>query len=430
MKRIISFLAALLMLAALTACGTQPQPLAAPASEQPAGEVKSLAAPVYPTERHWTAEPQRGSDFFTAQSIPVMLAGLNGENRVYSPMNIYMALGMLAEVTDGETRAQILDLLGSSDLETLRAEIKALWEDEYREENEWTDLTVLPAASFWLRDGEDYKPDALRHLAEDYYASAFSGPMGAESYNQTLRDWINERTNHLLEQQAEALSMDSDTVLALVTTLYFKGSWSEDFDEEATERDSFHAGNGDKEAEFMRQTLTMEYYRGEHFGAVYLSINGPAGMWLLLPDEDSSLQALIDSGEAAAFLSGRRDWEQHENYIVHLSLPKFDVSNDLSLIDALQALGVRDVFDPTVSDFSPLSDKTLAVTQAKHAARVKIDEEGCEAAAFTLIAAEDGAAFFEIKPPEIDFVCDRPFLFAVTGRDSVLFLGAVNDPTA
>ena len=40
-------------------------------------------------------------------------------------MNVYMALAMLAEVTDGESRRQILDLLGSSSLEDTREQAKA-----------------------------------------------------------------------------------------------------------------------------------------------------------------------------------------------------------------------------------------------------------------------------------------------------------------
>ena len=426
MKRMICLALSLMMLAALAACGAQPQPEQTAKPQQPAGEIKALAAPVYPTDRHWSEERLSGSDYFTEQSVSVMLAGLNGGNRVYSPLNIYMALGMLAEITDGESREQVLALLGSDNIEALRAEVKAIWESEYRDDEL---LTVLPAASVWLRDGEDYKQDALKHLAEDFYASAFSGPMGDESYNRALRDWVNERTNHLLEEQAEGLKMSSDTVIALLTTLYFKGAWSDEFSESATESETFHAEAGDKEADFMRGTRTMYYYRGERFGAVYLSMNGPAGMWLILPDEGTSLQELIDSGEAAAFLSGRSDWDR-EKYIVHLSLPKFDVSVDMSLIDALQAMGVKDVFDPNASDFSPLSDKQLMVSDAEHAARVIIDEKGCEAAAFTAIMVAEGAEWNPEEPPEMDFVLDRPFLFAVTGRDSVLFLGAISDPTA
>lgn len=83
------------------------------------------------------------------------------------------------------------------------------------------------------------------------------------------------------------------------------------------------------------------------------------------------------------------------------SVPKFDVSSDLELTDALKALGVTDVFDFDKSDFSPLIDEekfdeSVAVTKVQHAARVKIDEKGCEAAAFTAVRADAQSAAPEI----------------------------------
>ena len=47
----------------------------------------------------------------------MFLGGKEGENAAYSPVNVYMALAMLAELTDGASRQQILDLLGSDSLE-------------------------------------------------------------------------------------------------------------------------------------------------------------------------------------------------------------------------------------------------------------------------------------------------------------------------
>ena len=63
---------------------------------------------------------------------------------------------------------------------------------------------------------------------------------------------------------------------------------------------------------------------------------------------------------------------------------------------------------------------------ARHAARVRIDEEGCEAAAYTVLGMPASA-----MPPdgEIDVTLDRPFLFAITGSDGLpLFVGIVNQP--
>ena len=85
----------------------------------------------------------------------------------------------------------------------------------------------------------------------------------------------------------------------------------------------------------------------------------------------------------------------------------------LCKVDALW-IGLRDVFAHHTT-----------LNQTSHAARVVIDEEGCIAAAFTVLAPGGEA------PPEeeVDFVLDRPFLFCVTGNGGLpLFVGVVNDP--
>ena len=93
-------------------------------------------------------------------------------------------------------------------------------------------------------------------------------------------------------------------------------------------------------------------------------------------------------------------------------------------------MGVNDVFDPAVSDFTPMTTNVkepIILTQASHAARVVIDEEGCTAAAFTDMAL--GGAAPEPSAGEVDFVLDRPFLFCITGNsDLPLFVGIVNSP--
>ena len=166
-------------------------------------------------------------------------------------------------------------------------------------------------------------------------------------------------------------------------------------------------------------------------------------MWFILPDEGYSVDQLLDSGEAMKVLLSpkydqcddggsvvREGWP-HQKYLqINLSMPKFDVSSDLDLIGGLKQLGVTDVFDPGVSNFAPLeasTDDPLYVGKAQHAARVKVDEEGCEAAAYTVLMVYCGAA----APPsdEVDFILDRPFLFAVTGDSGLpLFTGVVNQP--
>lgn len=380
-------------------------------------------------------------DEFLSRSAAQFLAEAGADNRVYSPLNVYMALSMLAETAGENSRAQILDLLQVDSIEALRERANALWRDNYRDDGT---VTAILGNSLWLRDGMTYSQEVLDTLARDYYASSFSGKMGTEEYNQALRDWINEQTHGLLAEQAESLEMSADTVLALASTLYFKAAWGSEFNPENTKTDTFHTLSGDVDADFMHKTIeTGTYYWGEHFAAVELGFQEGGSMWLILPDEGYAVDKLLDSGEAMDFLlhdkCGRWDekaqetvgtWPGQKRLKINLSMPKFDVSSDLDLIEGLEALGVTDVFDWKISNFDPLeasTDNPLYISKVQHAARVKVDEEGCEAAAYTVMIMECGAAM----PPdeEVDFILDRPFLFAVTGDSGLpLFTGVVNQP--
>lgn len=359
--------------------------------------------------------------YFTA-ATQTLLADASGENLVYSPVNLYLALGMLAEITDGQSRGQILSLLGEDSVEDVRLKSHALFNACYRDTGA---TTSLPASSIWLQDGYPYHGDVLNTLAGDYYASAFSGEMGSGEYTKQLRNWLNENTGGLLSDACEGIELSRDTRMALATTLYFCARWSDEFHQ--TEQAEFRLpGGSTTECDFMRQSRPRSYYWGESFSAVKQDFLTGGGMWFLLPDEGVSVEDLIAGGEAMDFLLSDGEWENSKHLIVHLSVPKFDVSSTLDLSEGMKALGIRDVFDAAVSDFSPLTDETLYLSNATHAARVKINEEGCEAAAFTVMMTA-GA----VMPPseEVDLTLDRPFLFAIMSDTGLpLFIGVVNSP--
>ena len=222
--------------------------------------------------------------------------------------------------------------------------------------------------------------------------------------------------------------MSPETLLALATTIYFKANWGDEFNEAATKSDTFHAADGDRKAPFMRQTFTGAYYKGKGFTAVYKYLRD-SGMWLILPDKGKTPADLLKNNAVMDFLAAPDKYVNLSRADIHISLPKFDVSSDLSLIAGLQALGVKDVFNSAASDFTPMTTDTkeIVIGEAKHAARVKIDEEGCEAAAYTVMMANATAAMQQ--PPKVEFTLDRPFAFAVTATGNLpLFVGVVQTP--
>lgn len=364
-------------------------------------------------------------DTFFAATISEFLTSENNDNRVYSPLNVYMALAMLAEITDGNTRAQILELLDADSIESLRTQAHAVWNANYSNDGA---VTSILASSLWLNEDVAFKQETLDLLAENYYASSYRGQMGSTEFNKTLQTWLNEQTGGLLEDQIAGIEMTPSTIMALAATIYFQAKWDTAFSESKTIEEVFHAANGDVNCKFMQQEVTYgNYYWGEHFAAVSKSLEGSGNMWFILPDEGVGVQELLTDSETLAFLTVNGDWENYKMLRVNLSVPKFDVNSNLDLAQGLQNLGVTDCFDANTADFTPLDDENPSwLSKVEHGARVAIDEEGVVAAAYTVMMRA-GAAM----PPkdEIDFVVDRPFLFVITGSDGLpLFVGVVNQP--
>jgi len=109
---------------------------------------------------------------------------------------------------------------------------------------------------------------------------------------------------------------------------------------------------------------------------------------------------------------------------VNWSVPKFDIHASLELNDALQALGVTDAFDVSKADFSPLTEQTAYVESVNQAARVKIDERGVEAAAYTEVEAADGDPMPR-ELPEEEMDLNRPFVFVLEQDGVPLFVGVI-----
>lgn len=319
---------------------------------------------------------------FYSDSTRTFLSG-SEENRVYSPLNVYMALAMLAETTTGDSRQQILDLLSAEDIEFLRIQAGELWNANYCNDGA---ITSILGNSVWLDGSLDYNQDTLNRLAESYYASSYSGSFGSEEMNTQLRSWLNEQTGGLLKDAVDKVELTPDTVLALYSTVLFRAKWDNQFSQAANDRRIFHTPGGDIEAEFMNQTNdTCYYYWGEDFGAVNLQFATGCSMWLILPDEDMTIDEVLNSGEYMKLVESPDEWENKKLLVVNYSVPKFDVSSSFDLTEGLTALGVTDVFTAGTGDFSVLNgdNSGLYLGKANHSARVKIDEEGCEAAAFT-----------------------------------------------
>lgn len=354
---------------------------------------------------------------FTAESTAHILTG--GGNQIYSPVSLWFALAMLAETTAGETRQEILGLLGAADTAQLRAWADTLWHRLYTDDG--VSALVL-GDSVWLNENVSFHQKTVDALAEYYYAASFQVPMGTEEADKALSAWTAEQTRGLIGADGKVLETTAETWAVLASTLYYKSLWTDEFNESRTEPDTFTNADGSvSTVDFMHKTKDANFLRREGYQAARLGLE-TGSITFVLPDEGVTPASLLADSD---FLTGLDiDAEDSIWGEVQWSVPKFDVQSTLKLDAAVKELGISSVFEPEDADFSPLCEGTLWLDQIRQIARVKIDEKGVEAAAVTLLASA-GAG----QPPEDPQICimdlERPFLFVIQEQGVILFVGIV-----
>ncbi len=378
---------------------------------------------------------------FTEQTIPLFL-GSDSENAVFSPFSLYLSLASLAEISEGETRAQVLALLGAPSVEELRATVKSMWLNAYcngkyfgHDEEEATQLCI-PSNSFWLNSSHDISGDTAiaNILKNDYFTSFFKGDPLDDNYQNAYRNWLNNATGGLLKDKVEEMRIYPSDVFSMINTLYLNAEWMEEFHEVDNTQDTFYGASGETETTFMHKACYYSsYYKGDGFSAYPLHTKSNASVWFVLPDESKSLREIIDSGAYLSLIcaihSGSADAfqavpEGYDGYQINLSLPKFDIAGNYDLKNQLRSLGVINAFDMEKAEipFIKSPSGNLCITGATQNTRLQINEKGISAASITNMSGGWGAPVFY----EVDFNLNRPFLTLVcTDSNTPLFAAAI-----
>lgn len=369
-------------------------------------------------------EAMSGLQTFFREGNSQFLQTEGNENRIWSPVNAYIGLAMMTEITGQETQQQVLDVLSVKDTDELRKKVSAVWESVYHDNSK--EISVL-SNSLWLEKGVQYNQEAMDALAYHYYASVYQTDLGSNQANRDISAWINNNTGKFLEDSAKNITLEPDTILALYSTLYFQSKWVDEFNNYTSEH-TFYMPEGETQAVYMSEELGhMNYYWGDNFSAVNKSLKNGSRMWFILPDEGMTIDDVLNNGTYMEMLLSN-EWEDYKSMKVNLMVPMFDISSTMDLSDGLKNMGMTDVFYQELGVYTKLtSDTPIWFTGVNQSVRVEIDTEGVKAASYIEIAGAGSAA-----PPDeiIDLVLNRPFIFVITKDNVPLFAGCVNDPTA
>lgn len=343
------------------------------------------------------------------------------DNWLVSPFSLQCALGMLSNGASGETHDEILYALGLSQYsqEEVNAYFKKLIEGLHTVNSA---ITVKTANSVWGNAGVPLKEDFQKMNIENYSAMVsqldFSDPSAVDQINA----WCNQTTEGLIPSILD--EVNPTATVYLLNSLYFKARWESEFSPEKTQEGNFTTSSGKViKAHFMQTQRMAAYVENEWFTSTSLSYqNDSYVMRLILPQPEISidqvLQALSESDENL--------WKNTILAEINLKMPRFTLENKMDLTPTLQALGMKKAFSGG-ADFSSMSDVATYISLVQQATRLKVDEEGSEGAAVTVIGGETSPGMPEEK---VDFFLDRPFLFQILepATGTVLFMGQVGTP--
>jgi len=248
-----------------------------------------------------------------------------------------------------------------------------------------------------------------------------------ESARQAINGWVSDQTNAKIIDLIGEGDIDSTTRLVLANAIYFNAQWATPFQPSSTHAEAFTRLDGSAVTENgMSQTLETSFAHGDGWQAVQIPYVGDqTAMVLVVPDAGNFPQ--IEKSLSGDFVQSVFAGLSGAN--VNVTIPKFTIKGaTVHLKDTLEALGMKDAFDPNAADFSKMSvQQKLYVGDVLHQAFVSVDEKGTEAAAATAVVMKAGAAPGD--PVSID--ANRPFFFFVRDipTNTVLFVGRVVDPT-
>ncbi len=115
-------------------------------------------------------------------------------------------------------------------------------------------------------------------------------------------------------------------------------------------------------------------------------------------------------------------------------IPKFKFDYDLSLVQDLNDMGVKDVFDQNKANLKGITDEKTYISEAKHKANIEFTQDGIKASAVTFVGGAGAGSlfnyFYNVPVETIDLTFDNPYMFIIRDKETgeVWFAGTVYEP--
>jgi serpin B len=347
-------------------------------------------------------------------------ANIGGANLFVSPLSVSFALGMTSNGAAGQTLTAFQNTLNFASL--TQAQVNDYYNNLITNLPRLDPNTKLDIAnSIWYRWGFSVLPQFLQTDSAYFHAKIESLDFTNPASVNTINSWVNDNTGGKIPTIISQIP--GNAAMYLVNAIYFKSTWKERFDANATKPQPFYlADNSTVQASFMTGKIDFNYYNDNKASVYELPYsNSKFSMVIILPAQGTSVNQLVSGLDQVQWQTWMAGLKPVNNTI---TLPKFKFSYDDTLNNALTDLGLGIAFSDN-ANFSLINNGVpLKISQVVHKAFVETDESGTTAAAATsvgiVILAET------VSPPAIN----HPFIFAIREMSSglILFAGTVNNP--
>jgi len=347
------------------------------------------------------------------------------ENIMISPLSISVALAMAYNGADNDTKAEMEQTLKVNGLTTdeINASYKSLIAALQSLDK---DVVFEIADAIFYSQSFSVKQNFLDINHEVYDAEVQALDFSSPSAVPTINNWVANKTHDKIKTIIDNLSPNDRMVL--LNAVYFNGIWSLQFDEEGTHMLDFHKTDGTNiKVAMMNKEEKLDYTSNSLFDAIKMPYgNGQYNMVVLLPSNGKSSQDVIDNLSATNWKNWMEGFTSEDHVVV--TMPRFKFAFKMPLIDVLKEMGMQKAFQPEIADFSKITDERLFISSVLHKSFIDVNETGTEAAAVTSITFTTTSA--GEQPPKKYFIVDKPFVFAITEKDTnaILFIGEVNHP--
>ena len=353
-------------------------------------------------------------------------ADQSGKSFIYSPLSITYVLGMVNDAATGITEQELEQTLGFHEggIQAVNDYCKKLIDGLPKVDNK---VTLDIANAIFLNKDYTLKKQFQKDMQTYYDAKAEALDFSSSKTLSHINDWCSKKTNGMIPSILDEVK--PDMVSYLLNAIYFKADWSSKFDKKNTKEESFTTEKGNTKLPLMHQNVRIQYVNNGLFSAVMIPYgNSYWNMTVLLPEEGKTADDVIN--HIAANGINHSDFRAYE---VDLKLPRFETSSDTDqlgvekgLVGLMQRMGIHLAFDENFAEIPNMCEgRFLYIAMMRQKARIKVNEEGSEAAAVTVAGMANCTSVGPMEYPKATFHANRPFVYVIQEASSgvILFVG-------